>query len=98
MFIEEETACATHATHATQKLASVILRDLRCVRDGRRILHCHQFRFYHTIPPVLVGCASLFYKAVNSRSFEKGMGCCRTGTIFPARAIELSKCEIAPAW
>jgi hypothetical protein len=60
MFIEEETACATHATHATQKSASTILRDLRCVRDGRCILHRYQLHFYHTIPPVLVGCGSLF--------------------------------------
>lgn len=40
-FIEEETAFATHATHATQKSASLFLRDLRCVRDGRCILHRH---------------------------------------------------------
>ena len=58
----------------------------------------YQLHFYYTIPPVLVGCVSLFYQADISRSFEKGMGCCRTGMIFPARAIELSKCEIVPAW
>ena len=56
-----------------------------------------RFRFYHTIPPVLVGCVSLFDRALVSRSFEKGMGCCRTGKLLPARAMKLSKYEMVPA-
>ena len=46
-FIEEETAFATHATHATQKSASLFLRDLRCVRDGRCVLHRHDLAAVH---------------------------------------------------
>ena len=96
-FCETCDACETGGVYCTVTILPMCTSRLEKVTPKSDNGWRQRFRFCHTIPPVLLGCVSLFYEAVKSRSFEKGMGCCRTGSLFPARAMKLSKYEMVPA-
>ena len=96
-FCETCDACETGGVYCTVTILPLCTSRLvnvtpKSVKGWRQ-----RFRFCHTIPPVLVGSVSLFDRALVSRSFEKGMGHCRTGKLLPARAMKFSTYEMVPA-
>ena len=96
-FCETCDACETGGVYCTVTILLMCTSRLEKVTPKSDNGWRQRFRFCHTIPPVLVGCISLFYEADKSCSFEKGMGCCRAEKLLPARAMELSKYEMFPA-